>query len=135
MFTIRPYQVIDKPHIIELFVLNTPAYFHPDEQQDLDEYLDTEIEHYFVVEEDGMIVASAGCNVEDNIGWLSWYIVHPAYQGKGAGSIIVRHSLELLTADTRVRRLIVRTSQLVFKFYTRFGYELVHTEDNFCSSA
>jgi [ribosomal protein S18]-alanine N-acetyltransferase len=131
MFTIREYQPSDKPCLIELFLLNTPAYFHPDEQADLDEYLETEIEHYFVFEDNGLIIASGGSNIEDGIGCLSWYVVHPAYHAKGAGSRLVSHNLQILTADPRVTRLVVRTSQLVYKFYTKFGYELKYTKANY----
>ncbi len=131
MFTVRPYQISDKPRLIELFLLNTPAYFHPAEQADLDEFLDTELENYFVAEEDGVVIASGGSNVEDGIGCLSWYIVHPSFHGKGAGSMLVQQNLNVLTADPRVKRLTVRTSQLVYKFYTKFGYQLKHTEDDY----
>jgi ribosomal protein S18 acetylase RimI-like enzyme len=131
MFSIRPYQSSDKQHIIELFLLNTPAYFHPQEQQDLDEFLDTEIENYFVVEGDGAIIASGGSNVEGDIGWLSWYIVHPTYQGKGAGSMLVNENLKLLTAHPDVKRLAVRTSQMAYQFYLKFGYQVTDNQDNF----
>ncbi len=131
MLAIRPYQPADKARLIELFLLNTPAYFHPNEQQDLDEYLDTEIENYFVAEVDGNVIACGGSNIEDEAGWLSWYIVHPDYHGKGAGRLLVERNLEILVADARVKKLIVRTSQLVYQFYTKFGYELIFTEDNY----
>ncbi len=131
MPTTRPYHPADKPHIIALFLLNTPAFFHPQEQQDLEEFLDTEIENYYVAEEDGIIIASGGSNIEDSIGWLSWYIVHPDYQGKGAGTLLVHQNLGILTCNPYVKRLMVRTSQLVYQFYEKFGYRVTSTEDDF----
>ncbi len=130
-YRIRPYTVADRPRLIELFLLNTPAFFHPKEQQDLEEFLDTELEHYFVAEDGDSVIGSGGSNVEDGVGWLSWYIVHPGWHGKGVGSQLVTHNLALLTADERVLRLQVRTSQLVYKFYEKLGYRLTGTEDNY----
>lgn len=129
---LRPYHSDDFEQLIQLFLLNTPQYFCPPEQQDLEEYLRTEIEHYSVIEEDGVIVASGGCNlIEDGIGCLSWYIVHPAYQGKGFGKQLAEHNLDILKSLPEVSRITVRTSQLVFPFYEKSGFKLISTTDNY----
>ncbi len=57
MAIIRSYTTTDRDAIIELFLLNTPAFFCEEEQQDLERFLDSEIENFFVVEEDGAVVA------------------------------------------------------------------------------
>jgi ribosomal-protein-alanine N-acetyltransferase len=131
MLRLRPYCSDDRQRVVEIFLLNTPSYFHPQERQDLEEYLSNEIEHYFVVEYYGKIVASGGCNIENNIGWLSWYIVHPQWHGKKIGSMLIDKNLEIFHVDNRVKRLLVHTSQLVYKFYAKFGYQLINTEKDY----
>ncbi len=128
---LRAYRTEDFEQLVDLFLLNTPQYFCPEEQSDLEEYLRTEIEYYFVMEEDGQILACGGCNVEDGIGWLSWYIVHPFHHGKGLGATIVKHCLEILMRNEEVNEIEVRTSQLVYPFYEKFGFVLYNTEDDY----
>ena len=57
--TIRPYTSADYPQIIELFRLNTPEYFSPDEEEGLADYLNNRIQHHYVAEADGRISAVA----------------------------------------------------------------------------
>lgn len=132
MFTLRPYHTNDFEQLIQLFLLNTPKYFCPLEQQDLEEYLRSEIEHYSVIDEDGKILASGGCNVsEDGVGCLSWYIVHPDFQGKGLGRQLADYNLDILKSSPAVSKIIVRTSQLVYPFYEKSGFQLISTTDNY----
>jgi ribosomal-protein-alanine N-acetyltransferase len=128
---IRSYRKEDRDAIIKLFILNTPQFFCPPEQADLEEYLEKEIEHYYVVEQEGQILACGGSNVKDSVGCLSWYIVHPDEQGKGLGRMLADKNLQILKADERVSKIIVRTSQLAYRFYEKAGFVLISTEDNY----
>lgn len=130
MLILRRYEKSDFSQVMQLFLLSTPAYFHPKERQDLEEYLQTEIEDYFVIEDAGTVVASGGCNVEEDIGWLSWYIVHPDYHGKGLGKRLAEHCLEILKADPFITGIAVDTSQLVYPFYEKLGFRLISTKDD-----
>jgi ribosomal protein S18 acetylase RimI-like enzyme len=131
MVTLRSYHPDDYTQIINLFLLNTPQYFCPPEQQDLEEFLKTELENYFVIEEDGKVLACGGSNIEDNTGWLSWYIVHPAQHGKGLGKQLAEHNLQLLKNHKDITKIKVRTSQLVYEFYEKLGFVLMNTQDNY----
>ena len=131
MMQLRSYQSHDFDRIIELFHLNTPSYFHPQEQKDLEAFLAEELENYFIIEDEGQVVACGGSNVDDGMGWLSWYIVHPDYHGKGLGRQLVDKNLELLQRDPEVRGIEVRTSQLTHVFYEKAGFVLVETVDDY----
>lgn len=129
---LSPYTAADKAQILHLFDLNTPQYFCPPEREDLEAFLnEAEADAYYVAEEEGELLACGGYAAEGNEGWLCWYIVHPEHQGKGLGGRIVRRSLDELRAIPQITKLVVRTSQLVYPFYEKFGFRLVSTTDNY----
>ena len=123
---IRNYQDSDREKIIELLRLNTPEYFSPDEEKDLIYYFDNHIESYYVIEIDGIIVGSGGFNLSDDPAMIriAWDIVHPEYQGKGIGSALTKYRIERIKEMDGVKIISVRTSQLVYPFYEKFGFEL-----------
>jgi ribosomal-protein-alanine N-acetyltransferase len=129
--TIRPYQPSDYDSIIQLFLLNTPRYFCPHEQQDLEAFLKEEVEAHFVAEENGQVIACGGHAIENNEGWLAWYIVHPKWHGKGIGAQIANNSLQIIRATPGLDKIVVRTSQLVYPFYEKLGFKLISTQDNY----
>ncbi|HRB72835.1 MAG TPA: GNAT family N-acetyltransferase [Flavobacterium sp.] len=124
--SIRNYKNTDKPAVIALLQLNTPQYFSPEEEADLIFYLDNEIEQYFVVEYDNKIIGSGGFNFSEDLttGKISWDILHTEYQGKGIGGMLLKHRMEKLKALNHIQLITVRTSQLVYAFYEKNGFEL-----------
>ncbi|MHA3787768.1 GNAT family N-acetyltransferase [Flavobacterium hauense] len=124
--TIRPYTPADNESIIELLRLNTPEYFAPEEEADLRDYFANHIDRYFVIEDNGNIIGSGGINITNNgkNAALSWDIIHPDYQGKGVGRQLTQHRLYVIKTIDSIENISVRTSQLVYKFYEKFGFEL-----------
>jgi ribosomal-protein-alanine N-acetyltransferase len=123
---IRAYQTEDKEAVLALLRLNTPAYFAPEEEQHLVQYLDHEIGQYFVIECDGVIAGSGGINItaDGTTGKISWDMIHPAYQRQSLGTMLLRYRVKLLQTynpDT----IMVRTSQHVYRFYEKCGFRLV----------
>jgi ribosomal-protein-alanine N-acetyltransferase len=131
--TIRPYQTNDNASILLLFDRNTPPNFAPEEREGLIHYLDHEIDHYFVVEVDGMVVGCGGINFSDNqkTGVLSWDIIHPDFQGKALGSALVQHRIGELLKVHQVQKIVVRTSQLSYKFYEKMGFQLLESAKDY----
>lgn len=130
--TLRPYEAGDYQQVLQLFLLNTPQYFAPQEQADLESFLNKEREEYYVITDDeGIIVACGGNNIKDNTGWLSWYIVHPECQGKGLGKMMVSYNLRSLKKKVHLTGIKVRTSQLVYRFYERSGFRLLSTTKDY----
>lgn len=107
--------------------LNIPAFFAPEEAEDLNHYLDHEIEQYFVVlNDDEVVIGCGGINYfpEEQLARISWDIIHPEWQGKRVGSLLLQHRLKVLKADDRVKKIMVRTSQLAYPFYEKNGFRL-----------
>lgn len=130
---IRPYKSKDKDKLIELIRLNIPKYFAPSEEKDFIDYLDDYLEDYFVVEENGQIVGSGGINYFPDAGQarISWDVIHPEYQGKGIGRQLLQHRLQHIQKDPTIWYVVVRTTQLVYGFYEKMGFELEKTEKDF----
>jgi N-acetylglutamate synthase-like GNAT family acetyltransferase len=124
--SIREYSEEDKEDVLALFRLNTPQYFSREEEKDLVDYLNTEIELYYVVEIEDTLVGSGGMNFKENhtVGFISWDIIHPDIQGKGVGSLLLKHRIDVLKFKG-IQKIIVRTSQLTYPFYEKAGFETI----------
>ena len=130
---IRLYKKEDKEKLLKLLRLNTPQYFASSEEPDFVTYLNEASENYYVVEEDDSIVGAGGINYfyDDALARLSWDIIDPAFQGKGIGTELLRHRIARIEREQGIELIVVRTTQLVYKFYQKAGFELVKTEKDF----
>lgn len=132
---IRPYIPEDKSKIKDLLKQNTPKYFDPSEEREFEEYLEKEIEDYFVFEQNNQIIGAGGINYfpQEKIARISWDMLDPKLQGEGIGRKLTQHRIDHLKKNTQIELIIVRTSQLAFKFYEKMGFELEKIEKDFWS--
>jgi ribosomal protein S18 acetylase RimI-like enzyme len=130
---IHPYSSQNFVDVMQLIKLLTPHYFAPKETSDFEYYLKHEIEQYFVIEVNQHIVGCGGINFENNFttAKISWDLIHPDYQGKGYGRLLLEHRLQILHAMPTVKRIIVRTSQHAFRFYEKSGFVVQEVHPNF----
>ncbi len=133
LISIREYEAKDKNEVINLIRLNTPEYFAVEEEDYFIKYLETEIELYYVLLNDQKIVGCGGINFMDNntIGKISWDIFHPDFQGKSLGTKLLKHRIEKLNSINGIQKIIVRTSQVAYKFYLKQGFELLEVKKNY----
>lgn len=130
---IRPYKKKDKKRLLEIFKLNTPRYFDENESKDLETYLQEFSETYLIMEYKNVIVGGAGYNVResDYSGRINWIFFHPDYSDLGLGREMVDYCLNILKSDPTVKKLVVRTSQLAYGFFAKFGYQLIRVEKDY----
>jgi len=130
---IRAYEAEDKPNVLALFRLNTPTFFSPGEEADLERYLATEKEFYYVLIYKGKLVACGGINFADNrtIGKISWDIIHPDYQGRSLGTHLLKYRINKLNSLATIKKITVRTSQRAYKFYEKLGFELFEVKKDY----
>lgn len=124
---IIPYSNDHFSSVINLLELNTPLYFHTSEKKEFQEYLTSKREDYFVYIKDDQVVGCGGINYfsEENVARISWDIIHPDHHGKGIGKELMLYRIDWIKKQSsRHQRIIVRTSQLVFKFYQKMGFSL-----------
>ena len=124
---IREFTKEDKSNVLDLFRMNTPAFFSPEEEKDLIFYLENEIEKYYVVLLDGKIAGCGGINFKENgaVGLLSWDFLHPHYQRMGVGTVLLHHRIDILKSMSAVKKIRVRTSQHAYTFYEKGGFKVV----------
>jgi len=130
---IRKYSHQDKTEVIELLRLNTPEYFDPSEEKDLVNYLDKEIEDYYVVVENSKIVGAGGINyfLSENTARISWDMIKPNSQGKGIGMQLIKHRIDRIKENNSIENIIVRTSQHAYRFYEKTGFKLKKIEKDY----
>ncbi|MGD1842961.1 MAG: GNAT family N-acetyltransferase [Thermonemataceae bacterium] len=131
---IRKYNEKDKPDLIKLLKLNTPKFFAPLEEKDFIDYLNNHSESYYVVEESTQIIGAGGLNYGFDKGTtarISWDIIHPNKQGQGIGTELIKYRIEEIKKHPHISKIVVRTTQLVYKFYEKIGFQLEKVENNF----
>ncbi len=131
---IRKYVPSDFLAVLTLIQLNSPKYFHPSEEKDLIKYLKLDLEEYYVVEIAGQLVGAGGINFGFSNGEtarISWDLIHPDWQGKGIGSGLTLFRINEIKKNSKVIKIEVRTSQLVYAFYQKLGFELVESIDDY----
>lgn len=130
---IRSYASRDKASLLAILRLLVPTYFAESEIQDLDEYLENKTEQYFVAVLDDEIIGAGGINFEDNqqLAKISWDFIHPLHHNKGIGGHLLRHRLAILAKMPSVQRIIVRTSQVTYLFYAKYGFHLLEIAENY----
>ncbi|PWJ42313.1 GNAT family N-acetyltransferase [Sediminitomix flava] len=123
---IRKYTPKDKNELLKLFRLNSPKYFDSSEEVDFEDYLEHEIEDYFIYETNNQIIGCGGINyfLEGGIARISWDIIHPEFHGKGIGKKLTENRLSIIRENKDIQKIIVRTSQIVYPFYEKMGFEL-----------
>ena len=86
------------------------------------EKLEMEIEHFTVVERDGMIIACAALYpyLQDKIAELACLAVHPEYQGNNRGDQLLKY-IERQTKQLGIKQLFVLTTRTAHWFRER-GY-------------
>lgn len=124
--SIKKYINAYKPDILGLFRMNTPEFFDVSEENNFADYLENQIEDYFVVEENNKIIGAGGINYfyHEKTARISWDIIHPDFQKKGVGSELTLFRLTKIRKNSRIKFVIVRTSQHSNKFYKKMGFEV-----------
>ena len=130
---IRSYHPTDKPALLELLRLNTPAFFAPAEEADFIHYLSHEAAYYFVMEEAGQLLGCGGYNLlaEGTRAHISWDIFGPESQGKGLGTALTKFRISEIKQHPEVQTIVVRTTPQVCRFYEKSGFRTIKTVENY----
>jgi amino-acid N-acetyltransferase len=117
---LRPARIDDVGGVLELL--------RPLEEADVlvrrsRERLENEIDRFFLLERDGMVIGCAAiyCFPDDGMGELACVAVHPEYRDRGRGDRLLER-MEIIARQRGIGRLFVLTTQTAHWFRER-GFE------------
>lgn len=110
------------------------ALIHPLEQQGIlvkrsREQLEMEIDHYTIIDRDGVIIACAALNpyFEEKMAEMACVAVHPDYRNSSRGDLLLSH-IQKRAIALGIKKLFVLTTRTVHWFQER-GFEIANVED------
>jgi hypothetical protein len=128
---IRPYSPQDRQACLDILEENTPEFFVREDREALNAFLLDLPGPYFVVEEQGAIIACGGWAPEaDRVAVLTWGMVRRRLHRRGIGRTLLRFRLAAISADATVSIIRLRTVQLVQGFFIREGFVAVAVVPN-----
>jgi ribosomal protein S18 acetylase RimI-like enzyme len=122
--------------VIQLLRLNTPVFFAPEEEFDLQYYFKNHAENYYVILVDGIVIGAGGFNLSEDqcAATLSWDIIHPDWHGQRMGSLLTTYRIKKIRENPGITKLRVRTSQYTFGFYEKIGFKLLKIVHDYWAS-
>ncbi len=111
----------DRDGCLAAFDSNVPMYFLPMERAEYSSFLSAPRGDYFVARRGGDIVGCGGVARRADEADLCWGMVHRALHGRGIGTRLLRHRLEI-ARRWKVRRVRIHTSQHTERFFARCGF-------------
>lgn len=139
---IRPYESSDYDACIVAFESNMPKYFLPQELPDFTNWLDKyqnggpyHVEGeaaYFVIEEDGLLIACGGVFIEpqNNLAGMVWGMVDNRLHKRGIGKKFLLFRIEYIRNHCPSCRIKLDTTQHSYPFFEKYGFSIVKYTEN-----
>lgn len=117
---------------LQLFDSNLGTYFVECERAKFENFLENyaSIYPYFVVEQNGVVVACGGYEQEGEHVTFSWGMVNRSLHGRGIGKKLVEYRLNEILQEYPDRQIKIDTSQLTQGFYEKMGFVAYEVERN-----
>lgn len=121
---LRPYRPADETAVVGLWKACGLTRPWNDPHKDIARKLTTQPELFRVGEVDGQLVATAMIGYDGHRGWVYYLAVHPEFQGRGYGRMLMAHAEALLIERgcPKINLLVRKTNEAVLAFYDRLGY-------------
>jgi Acetyltransferase (GNAT) domain len=127
MNLLRPYRPADRHAVLAVFRSNVPRSFTEAEEPDFLRFVDDFRGPYFVLEEEGRVVACGGIGVQGERVDLCWGMVEEQRHRQGLGLALTAFRLCLACEVPGAREVHLNTSNEMVGFYTRLGFTLDRT--------
>ena len=124
-YIIRPFKLEDKNSVVELWKICRLTRPWNNPEKDIERKLNVQSEMFLVLEIQGSITGSVMAAYDGHRGVINYLAVHPVYQKKGYGKILMTHvEQELLNKGCPKINLLVRSDNLnVKRFYKGLHYD------------
>jgi len=130
---IRPYSKEDRSALLSILKKNVPRYFHEDEVEDFEKFIDKHGAIYFTVLYENQIAGGVSwtSRIKEKTAMIAWIFFDPECQGKGLGRESINFCLSAMSKVNEVEKFRVRTSQLVYPFFEKFGFKTIYVEQDY----
>ena len=124
-YIIRPFKLEDKNSVVELWKICRLTRPWNNPEKDIERKLNVQSEMFLVLEIEGSVIGSVMAAYDGHRGVINYLAVHPGYQKKGYGKILMTHvEQELLNKGCPKINLLVRSDNLNIKrFYKSLHYD------------
>ena len=124
-YIIRPFKLEDKNSVVELWKICRLTRPWNNPEKDIERKLNVQSEMFLVLEIQGSIIGSVMAAYDGHRGVINYLAVHPGYQKKGYGKILMTHvEEELLNKGCPKINLLVRSDNVnVKRFYKGLHYD------------
>ena len=124
-YIIRPFKLKDKNSVVELWKICRLTRPWNNPEKDIERKLNVQSEMFLVLEIQGSIIGSVMAAYDGHRGVINYLAVHPGFQKKGYGKILMTHvEQELLNKGCPKINLLVRSDNLnVKRFYKGLHYD------------
>lgn len=123
----RRYATQDRDACLLLFDSNTPEYFLPQERVQFEAWLDSNPEHYFVLEHDGLIVACGGFALPPSgstMASLTWGMVGRQWRRQGLGRFLLMFRMrEMSKSGAEIQMVNLETTPQAAPFFASQGFQ------------
>ena len=130
--TIRPYESTDTETLVRVFRKNVPIAFGENEIAEYADFLTKNTDPYFVADHNGQVVGACGYYLiqDGQTARICWILADPDTKGLGVGRTLLQHNLDLIRQQPTVRLIECSTSQVAYRFFEKFGFQLQYTKPN-----
>lgn len=117
----KTYHISNFEECIELFDLNSPAYFAEEERKDFREYLQSNEDQYLLGFIKNKLICCFGITEHSKeLCSLSWIMVHPNNHKSGYGSKMMSYFMNYVK-DNKKETVLIATSQHANRFFETYG--------------
>lgn len=119
---LEPYvEASHRDGCLAVFDSNLPKFFAPDERALLEAFLAAPRGRYFVVCDEGRVIASGGVAMRGDDAVLTWGMVHATLHRRGIGRDLTEARIEI-AREMGASRLCIDTTPHSEGFYVRVGF-------------
>jgi hypothetical protein len=127
---LRPYTQADRDAVLAVFRSNIPGSFESHEEPEFLRFVDKALGPYWVVEQDGRVVACGGIAWREGRVDLCWGMVEQALHRQGIGLALTAFRLRQACEVPGAREVHLNTSNETVGFYTRLGFTIDRTVED-----
>lgn len=119
-YEVRLWKAEDTDTCLEIYRLNAPGRFPAEVEQEFGETLKRNDDSMLVIEHQGCVVACGGTSLTGTCATLSYGLIHPEFQGRGIGRLLLLSRLARLHGPPMI--VLIYAVEASIGYYERYGF-------------